>query len=204
MIPAAASFLAVLLYGLLHSLLAANGIKRRARRLLGPRVDRLYRLAYNLVGLVTFLPVLALVALLPGVTLYRLEGWPRLAAHTGQGLALVVLLVGVMQTDPWGFLGLRQILGRPRPEGGSLVEGGLYRWVRHPLYAAGLVFIWLTPVMTAGRLGMNLGLTLYIYVGSCLEERRMVEAFGSDYRAYQRQVPRVLPCLWRTDPSGQD
>jgi protein-S-isoprenylcysteine O-methyltransferase Ste14 len=71
----------------------------------------------------------------------------------------------------------------------------LYRWVRHPLYLWGLVFIWLTPQMTVNRLALVVGFSVYLYIGTFFEERRLVEEFGDDYREYQRQVPRLIP--WR-------
>ena len=50
--------LAVLVYGFVHSTLAAIGVKARVRGWLGAGVDRWYRLAYNTFGILTFMPVL--------------------------------------------------------------------------------------------------------------------------------------------------
>jgi protein-S-isoprenylcysteine O-methyltransferase Ste14 len=74
-----------------------------------------------------------------------------------------------------------------------LVISGLYRYVRHPLYTAGLLFIWLTPVMTTSVMAMNLALTVYIYIGSSFEEQRLVAEYGQSYQQYQKQVPRLIP-----------
>lgn len=71
--------------------------------------------------------------------------------------------------------------------------GGLYAWVRHPIYTAGLIFLWLTPILTSNLLAMNIGLTLYILIGAWLEERKMVAEFGEAYREYQRRVPMLIP-----------
>jgi protein-S-isoprenylcysteine O-methyltransferase Ste14 len=46
---------------------------------------------------------------------------------------------------------------------------------------------------------LNLGVTLYIYLGSIHEERRLVREFGRAYQEYQRQVPRLLP-FWPPSP----
>jgi protein-S-isoprenylcysteine O-methyltransferase Ste14 len=110
----------------------------------------------------------------------------------GQAVCLGVLAVGLLQSDPWHFLGLRQLV---RPEVGvsRLIVTGLYRRVRHPLYTAGLAFIWLTPWMSTSLLALNLGLSGYIYIGSIFEERRLVAEFGEAYLAYARQTPRLIP-----------
>lgn len=189
---------AVIAYGILHSLLASTAAKAWVRRILGPGVDRYYRLAYNAVAMISFLPVLALLAWRPGPVLYRLHAPWDVLALAGQVLAAALLAVGLAQTDAWSFLGLRQ-LARQIQGPSRLIASGLYRWVRHPLYTAGLLLVWLAPVMTSGLLALNLGLTAYILVGSQLEERRLVAEFGEAYQAYQRRVPSLLPLRWPHD-----
>jgi len=66
---------------------------------------------------------------------------------------------------------------------------GLYRWVRHPLYTAGLLFIWLIPVMTANLLALNIGLTIYLITGALFEERKLVREFGEAYIEYRKVTP---------------
>jgi protein-S-isoprenylcysteine O-methyltransferase Ste14 len=70
---------------------------------------------------------------------------------------------------------------------------GPYRWVRHPLYAFVLVLLWSFPDVTTDRLLLNLSWTVWIFVGTILEERDLVNEFGESYRSYQRQVPMLLP-----------
>ena len=78
-----------MLYGALHSWLASLWMKRRARHMFGTHADRWFRLAYNLIAVLTFLPVLALPVLLPDHRLYRIPTpWSFLAA-AGQVLAAV-------------------------------------------------------------------------------------------------------------------
>ena len=79
----------------------------------------------------------------------------------------------------------------------QLVTGGFYRWVRHPLYTAGLVFIWLTSIMTSSLLALNIGLTLYLVLGAIYDERKLVREFGDVYVRYQVRVPMLIPGLRR-------
>ncbi|NIN65938.1 MAG: hypothetical protein GTO63_14845, partial [Anaerolineae bacterium] len=111
MLAAALTLLGVAAYGGLHSLLATHWAKDQARRLFGQGVDRIYRLAYNIVGALTLIPVLAIPARLPGRSLYQVP-WPWAGlALALQLAALLVVVLGVMQTDAWHFLGLRQLVG---------------------------------------------------------------------------------------------
>ncbi len=186
--------LAMALYGALHSLLATAGAKARARQWFGPAADRGYRLAYNIVGGVSLLPVLWLVAKLPDRSLYAIP-WPwTLLTGAGQIIGALVVLLGVWQTGAARFLGLRQLVAPDtHQESPHLVISGLYRWVRHPLYAGGLLFIWLTPRLSVNLLALYLGLTLYILIGARLEERRLLAEFGEAYAQYQQNVPMLLP-----------
>ena len=181
------------MYGAFHSLLASPPAKAAARRWLGIPGTRLYRLAYNLIATATLLPVLAVPAAYPGSTLYRLEPPWLLAALACQLAALLLLAIGLLQSDVWHFLGLRQLVESEPGEPPALMVKGLYRWARHPLYTAGLIFLWLTPLMTTSLLALNLGLSLYILIGSVFEERRLLAEFGPAYADYQQRVPRLIP-----------
>lgn len=104
--------------------------------------------------------------------------------------------------DPYG---LRPILGRlqgkkPRPM--SFVVKGPYRWVRHPLYLLMILMIWACPDLTADRLLFNGLWTVWIIIGSILEERDLVLEFGDVYREYQRTVPMLIPR--RLEPALKD
>ena len=189
--------LTIVIWGFVHSLLASLGTKARIRKWIGSSADRWYRLAYNIIGIVTFLPVLGLAAAFPGERLYVIPTpWTYLAL-TGQLLALLALAIGLLQTGIWSFLGFEQMLVVGSDSQPEMVTSGFYRWVRHPLYTAGLVFIWLTPVMTSSLLALNIGLTAYLIVGAYYEERKLVREFGEAYIRYRQKTPMLIPGLVR-------
>ncbi|HEY9078118.1 MAG TPA: isoprenylcysteine carboxylmethyltransferase family protein [Anaerolineaceae bacterium] len=192
--------LAMLVYGVLHSLLASLRAKALAERWFGQGFRRFYRLFFSIFAVVTFLPVLALVALLPTSQIYAIPfPWVVLTGLLQAG-GLVVLLAGVWQTGALEFIGIRQLFesgfSQPPPER-RLVTNGLYRWVRHPLYTGSLVFLWLTPMMTWNLLALNLGMTAYFWIGSIFEERRLVIEFGEAYHQYCQNTPAFIPRLNR-------
>jgi protein-S-isoprenylcysteine O-methyltransferase Ste14 len=192
-------FLAVMLYSLLHSLLASLGAKALAKRWFGSAADRLYRLGYNLIAAASLLPLLALPVLLPDRGLYVIP-YPWVLLTTAiQGLAILGLIVGLLQTGAWSFFGLQQLYQPQDVTTQKLVIQGMYRWVRHPLYTTGLILIWLTPVMTVNLLTLIFSLTLYLVIGAHIEERKLVLEFGETYREYQDRTPMLIPrpkCNW--------
>lgn len=186
--------LSTLAWGIIHSLLAAVAFKERMQRAFGPASMRFYRIGYNLFSALSFIPILWLAAVLPDRVLYRIPApWLYLTLG-GQLLAVVLEIVGLLQTDTLSFIGLRQLIeGEEKPA--PLVLRGLYRWVRHPLYTAGLLFIWLAPVMTANLLTLCAAATVYIIVGAYFEERKLLREYGADYAEYQASTPMLIPGL---------
>ena len=150
-----------------------------------------YRLGYNVFSAITFLPLLIMTVTLPDRPLYVIPAPWAFMAMLFQFLAVIALVIGVLQTDVWSFVGLRQILGT-QPDG-IMMTGGLYRYVRHPLYTSGLLFIWLTPEMTLNRLVLYVSLTIYILIGAYFEERKLVREFGEEYLAYRLRTPMLIP-----------
>jgi methanethiol S-methyltransferase len=187
-------FLAVAAYGAAHSLLASLPAKAFARKLAGPRADNFYRLLFNVIVTLTFLPVLAVLGRNLGPVVWRIPS-PWWAVAAAAEIAALVLLGGsFLQSDPASFLGLRQLGGLPAS--GGLNTAGAYAVVRHPMYTAGLVFIWVFPIMTTGLLAFDLGITLYILLGSELEERKLIAQFGEAYLRYKTKVARLIPFIY--------
>lgn len=95
--------------------------------------------------------------------------------------------------DPFGILPIMDHLrGRERPPI-PFTASGPYRWVRHPLYILMLLMIWAYPNLTADRLLFNLLCTIWMIIGTVLEERDLVGIFGKEYRDYQNNVPMLIP-----------
>jgi methanethiol S-methyltransferase len=185
--------LAVFVWGLVHSLLATHKAKAMATRIFGENQSRFYRLIYNVFAGVSFLPVLFLMFRVPDRTLYLIPVPWSLFMIGGELLAVAGLLIAFRQTDIWDFVGFRQIEASPPPS--KLTTSGLYHYIRHPLYSAGLAFIWLLPLMTVNILAVNAALTIYIFIGSSIEERKLRSAFGQEYVEYARVTPMFIPFL---------
>jgi methanethiol S-methyltransferase len=187
--------LAILIYGFFHSWLASLRVKAIARHWFGSHSDRWFRLFYNVIAGITLLPVLLLPVVLVDKELYTIPYPWSLLARIFQAAALIILVVGVAQTGLLSFLGLRQLLSGEEDKSPRLVQDGLYRYVRHPLYTAGLVILWFMPTMTCNLLALNIGLTLYIVIGAMFEERKLLRVFGQEYAAYQERTPMLIPGL---------
>jgi hypothetical protein len=185
-------------YGLLHSLLASLGVKRRVAAR-WPRLMPAYRLLYNLVALVSLVPFALWLWRDPGPCLWRWAGVWRWGAD---GLGLAALAALVLPGSPYdtaAFLGWRAWRERRMDagDGEPFRIGFLHRFVRHPWYFLSLILLW-TRDMTALRLVSALWITAYFILGSRLEERKLIAAHGDRYRRYRDRVGGLLPLPWKT------
>ena len=187
-IPAAA-----LLYGLIHSLTASPGFKHLMYRLLGDWLKNYYRLLYSLLSVIALLPVITLPLLIPDEPLYTIPApWVYLT-NLIQLASVGMLTYSLLQTGALQFIGIPQALGQDFQD--RLNTAGLYRIVRHPLYAFSLLFLWLTPVMTRNLALLYGALTVYIMIGAAFEERKLLRIFGQEYAEYREKTPFIIPYL---------
>ena len=100
-------------YAVLHSILAAHRVKDGVRGLIGEAAfERYYRLFFNVIGVLTLLPILWLVVGLPDQALYTIAFPWRWLSYAGQGVGLLLLADTLRQTGAADFLGLRQLFAR--------------------------------------------------------------------------------------------
>jgi protein-S-isoprenylcysteine O-methyltransferase Ste14 len=185
--------IAVVLWGIFHSLLASNGIKDLLRRAFGLGFMKSYRLFYNVYAVISIVPVLYLMVTLPDQNLYRVSAPYDYVMRVGQGASIFLLFVAVFQTDLLSFVGLRQIFEEEKT--GSLITSGLYQFVRHPLYTFSLLILWFSPSMSLNSFVVYSALTIYVLVGIVFEERKLLREFGEKYANYRSVTPMLIPGL---------
>ncbi len=91
--------------------------------------------------------------------------------------------------------------------GHQLVRHGVYRSIRHPMYASiwlfGLAQALLLENWLAGWSGFVAFAPMY-FVRVPREEHMMCEFFGQEYRDYVQKTSRIFPSPWRArDPHDQ-
>jgi len=185
--------LSIVLWGVVHSIMASLGFKEFLRGMLGSGLMRAYRLFYNGFSVISLAPILYLMVTLPDKTLYQIPAPWKYLVLVGQGISAILLLVAVLQTDTLSFIGLRQLIEEEKQ--GKLVTSGFYRYIRHPLYTFGLLVLWLSPSATINSFIVYLSLTIYILVGIVFEERKLIREFGQAYVDYKTSTPMLVPGL---------
>ncbi len=75
---------------------------------------------------------------------------------------------------------------------GTIEKGGVLGVIRHPFYTGSLLVIW-TGNLDMTRLIINVILSLYLVIGTMLEEKKLITEFGDVYRNYQQDVSMLFP-----------
>lgn len=174
-----------LVYGAVHSWLASPRTKRWVRSQ-WPGLAIHYRAFYNTVALVLLSPLAALHFSIANVPLWA---WSGLLAWIANGLTMAALL-GLL----WSlrYYDMREFLGMAPGTRAGLRISPIHRYVRHPWYFFGLVLLW-TRDMDSAMWVTASSITVYLIIGSRLEERQLVEEYGPAYQHYRNRVPGLIP-----------
>ena len=119
------------------------------------------------------------------------------------GLAVLTMAIAVAST--WLVnaaarrLGKQWALAARLVEGHTLIQDGPYRFVRNPIYTGMFGMLVATGLAVTQWIPLLLAIVLFI-AGTCIrvrsEERLLREAFGSEFEAYARQVPALIPGIY--------
>ena len=99
----------------------------------------------------------------------------------------------------WALLVMgRHLRVLPEPTATApLVRSGPYRWIRHPMYSAGMLAAlgWLLCDFSWPRLACWLALLPVLVIKALCEERLLAAKFA-DYAAYRAATWRFIPWVW--------
>jgi protein-S-isoprenylcysteine O-methyltransferase Ste14 len=132
------------------------------------------------------------------VVFISLQGLPRLFCRMMFLLAVAGNIWGnrsLRHLDPLGIKSIRYRLRGKELQPQPFVIHGPYRFVRHPLYLFSLMMIWSFPDLTSDRLLFNFLWTVWIIIGTLLEERDLASTHGKTYLDYQQKVPMLIPFI---------
>jgi protein-S-isoprenylcysteine O-methyltransferase Ste14 len=183
----------LVLFAILHSVMARPAFKRAWTKLVPPPIERS---TYVLVS-----------SLLLGLLFWQWRPIPSTVWHVGNPagrwllhavfwLGWAIVLLSTFLIDHFDLFGLRQVyflaVGLPyRPLEFKTV--GFYRYVRHPVMTGFLIAFWAAPEMSVGHLLFAALTTAYILIALRFEERDLEGYFGEPSRAYRRSVGLLVP-----------
>jgi len=180
--------LLVVQFGVLHSLLLYPVTRNRLERTIPAP---LYGCFFTLTTCASLLLLVFGWQAHPAVV-WEANGRPRWLIHAGYVLSWIGLFYSLGLTGygfQTGWTPFRAWLRRDKPPRRVFATHGAYRLLRHPVYLSFLGLVWFTPWMTLDRALLTGLMTVYIFLGSYLKDRRLLFFVGDAYREYQARVP---------------
>lgn len=187
-------------FALLHSALASRTAKTVAAKTFGGRNrNGLYRVFFNTQSIVATAALAVYLRRLPDRELYVVRGPAAALLRAGQGAGVLLLADAARRVGVLPITGISSVMrlangedpvAEPEAQGpaldeyGRLQACGAFLRSRHPLNLAPLPILWLNPRMTRNLAVFGTIATVYLWIGSLHEERRLLAAYGETYRSY--------------------
>lgn len=183
-------------YCALHSYLISIRFTNILTRLL-KRYYSFYRLFYVIISLALLVPLINYTAQLADAVIITDEfPFSVIRNMLKWGSLLMFFWAFFFNYDSLSFFGIRQILtfwGIVKTDpAGKIKKSGLLGIMRHPMYTALIIYLWCQTFRFTDII-INIVLTIYIIIGTRLEEKKLVLEFGDAYINYKQEVPMLIP-----------
>jgi methanethiol S-methyltransferase len=182
-------------YCALHSFLISVRFTAHMTRLL-KSYYAFYRLFYVVISIILLVPLIRFTGEFKSPVIMTYDAPLSVARYALiSGALLMFLWAFFFDYDSLSFFGIRQILNFGKPPAATpvtLKRSGLLGMVRHPMYLALILYLWCQTFRMVDII-VNTLLTVYVLVGTWLEERKLALEFGEAYLRYQREVPMLVP-----------
>ncbi len=161
-----------------------------------------YRLFYVLFSLATLIWLINYAAQFDNEIVIRYSQlWSIIRQVLTWASLLMFFWAFFFNYDSLSFFGIRQILNYGKvnqiDRSEEIKKNGLLSLTRHPMYLALIIYLW-CQTFTIADIIVNTILTIYVIIGTILEEKKLVLEFGDAYRKYQQEVPMLIPFTKRS------
>ncbi len=182
----------------LHSALISSTATSYVYRKLG-HTYRFYRLFYNIFSIVTLIPIVIFSQSIKQEPFFVWSGYLLPLKYILLLSGILLFVAGARHYNFAQFSGLAQIKEDTSHNlinnTGKLSSCGILGVVRHPFYAGIFPLLWACD-LDVTTLISNVILSIYVLIGTLLEERKLLLEFGDAYRRYQQSVSMLFPFLW--------
>ena len=137
--------LLLILWCALHSAMISFSVTEYFKKSLGPKY-RFYRLFFNIISVLTLLPVALFAYSIQTQVIFHWNGYMRIGQVILLGIAVLLFFLGGRHYDARQVVGISQIRegtsNKVITDTGELDTSGVLGATRHPWYLATILFIW--------------------------------------------------------------
>lgn len=181
-------------YCALHSYLISISFTKIMTRVLR-KYYAYYRFFYVLISLILLVPLINYTNQFDNSTIITYGPFLTIIRYILTSSSVIIFLWAfLLNYDSLSFFGIRQIIDQRKIKNltscNDLKKNGLLGIIRHPMCLALIIFLW-CQTFTLFNMLINIILTIYIIIGTRLEEKKLVLEFGDVYIKYQQEVPMI-------------
>ena len=189
------------MFFVLHSVLAGQKVKTFFYAKF-PASAKYYRLIYNVISTITIFPAIYLQLSIQSPRWFYTNALSQYLAYLLILSGIVVMILAFKNYQTSEFIGTIYLKKNNKLNSSisesSLATSGLNAVVRHPLYFGILLslFGYLIHQFNTKTLIMGVIFFIYLIIGTYLEEKKLIQEFGEDYKKYQKNVKMLIPYIF--------
>lgn len=187
-----------ILFCVIHSGLITTTVTKIAKNSLKNNY-RFYRLFYNFIAIITFLPIIYYSEFINSYNVISWQDNLKTIQYLTIFIALLLFWSGAKQYNMAQFIGIAQIFHKEKTttlsNSGNISNKGILGLIRHPWYTGTFLLLWARE-FTIKTIIVNIILSIYLIVGTYLEERKLILEFGNEYQLYKTKVSMFIPFKW--------
>lgn len=168
------------LWCVMHSVLITPTATKFGANIIG----NWYRFIYVTMSCITLFMTWHIFKSYPGEHLYS---WIPASRYLMITVSITITILAIKQYDNRFFLGISQITKNKSES--DFNRAGILNYMRHPYYAAGIIFVIFYNDFTTTSIVWRAVFVLYFIVGAKVEENKLIKEHGQDYLDYMEEVP---------------
>jgi protein-S-isoprenylcysteine O-methyltransferase Ste14 len=181
-------------FSIFHSVFAGEKFKNFMQGLMKKKYTY-YRILYSVFAFINVSIIVAYHYTINSVLLWNASLPELIMAGTGIVIGGFMMIYFAVKFF-FELSGADIFLQTKKPQ--TLIITSLYKFVRHPLYTATLLFIWSIffwqPLLS--NLISCICITIYTIIGIYFEERKLIKDFGDSYIQYRNKTPMLIPKIF--------
>jgi protein-S-isoprenylcysteine O-methyltransferase Ste14 len=148
---------------------------------------------------ITRLILINLFILIPLIAYFYLKDYNYKISDNIKNLAYPIMLIALICIIKTSYdLGNEYSFTLQLRKDHKLVDTGIYKYIRHPMYFCGLLFIIAQSLLIPNIIGNISNLvSIYVFATGRIpdEEKMMIKEFGDKYRNYMKKTNSVIPFI---------
>ena len=184
-------------WGFIHTVMARDKFKQIVTKIIPEPAERP---TYVLVAGITSILLIGLWQTVPGVIWAPTNSIVVALIWAIFVFGWIYLLAATFAINHFDLFGLRQVYlnfkNQPRPPL-EFTKRLMYKTTRHPIQTGVLIGIWFLPNMTATKIILSIGFTVYIFIGLYFEEKDLIKDIGKPYQDYMQETGKLFPKIFK-------